>query len=102
MILTCGALGGVIAHGELCTTYPSLPQVPEANLPSGAALAAFAGTLAGWCAGAGVDFSGLKRGAAVASAVGGLLAHGGVRRLMGADRAQCLERFNRLRRAAKA
>jgi sugar/nucleoside kinase (ribokinase family) len=99
VVVTAGLLGGVIAYGDLATTYPALPVPPRGD--AGPA-AAFAGALAGWCAGAGADFRALKRGCAIASAVAGLCAHGaGPKRLLAENREGYLERFNRLRRTTK-
>jgi sugar/nucleoside kinase (ribokinase family) len=98
-VVTAGALGGLLVYGDRAVSYPVQPVVRE-HAGSGVA-AAFAGALAGWCAGAGADFTALKRGCATASVVAGILAAGGPKRLLAADRAQYLERFNRLRRIAK-
>ncbi len=102
VVITAGMLGGVLVHGELATTYAAAPihEAPVAG--GGRASAVFAGALAGWCVGDGADFSALRRGCGIASAVAGIMVQGGVKRLMAADRAQCLERFNRLRRTSKA
>lgn len=100
VVLTAGQLGGVIAYRQKLTTYPALPveTVDKAGVS-----AAFPGALAAWIAGSGkCDFSTVKRGCAVASAVGGICAQGiGPKKLLSADRGQYLERFNRLRRDQK-
>jgi sugar/nucleoside kinase (ribokinase family) len=100
VVLTAGQLGGLLTYGQKATTYPALPiDTVDAYGVS----AAFAGALAGWCAGAGkADFRALKRGCAVASSVGGICAQGpGPKKLLAADRKEILERYNRLKRAAK-
>jgi hypothetical protein len=110
VVVTAGLLGGLIVHGELATTYPAMPIADARRSAaagdgvgeSGDALAVFAGVLAGWCVGDGADFAALRRGCAIASAVAALMVQGGVKRVMAADRTQYLERFNRLRRTAKA
>lgn len=100
VVLTAGELGGLIVYGDKSATYPCAP-VPRGRV-HGLGFA-FAGALAAWCAGAGADFTALKRACAVASAVAAEAVGGpGSRRLLAADRAQCLDRFNRLRRATKA
>jgi sugar/nucleoside kinase (ribokinase family) len=99
VVVTAGALGGLLVYGDRAVSYPVQPVARE---HAGAGVAAvFAGALAGWCAGAGADFTALKRGCATASVVAGIHAAGGPKRLLAADRAQYLERFNRLRRIAK-
>ena len=100
VVLTAGQLGGLVTYGDKATTYPALPvETVDAYGVS----AAFVGALAGWCAGAGkTDFRSLKRGCAVASAVGCITAQGpGPKKLLAADRKEFLERYNRLKRAAK-
>lgn len=100
VILTAGPLGGLILYRQKATTYPALPV--ETVDGTGVA-ASFAGALAAWLTGAGKDdFRAIKRGCAVASGVAGICAQGfGPKKLLGADRKEYLERFNRLRRAAK-
>ncbi len=99
VVLTVGMLGGVIVYGDKATTYPALPVEAGSSTGTGAA---FAGALAGWCAGNGADFRAIKRGCAMASAVAGLCAQGeGPKKLLVAHRDQYMERFNRLRRTAK-
>jgi sugar/nucleoside kinase (ribokinase family) len=100
VILTAGPLGGLILYRQKATTYPALPLEAVDHTGVGAA---FAGALAAWLTGAGKDdFRAIKRGCAVASGVAGICLQGpGSRKLMGADRKEYLERFNRLRRAAK-
>jgi sugar/nucleoside kinase (ribokinase family) len=101
VVLTAGMLGGFIAYRQKATTYLALPVPVVEGTGVGAS---FAGALAAWCAGAGKDdFRALKRGCAVASAVGCICAQGtGPRKLLAADRKEYLERFNRLRRAGKS
>ena len=101
VVLTAGMLGGFIAYRQKATTYPSLPVPTVEGTGIGPS---FAGALAAWCAGAGKDdFRALKRGCAVASAVACICAQGpGPKKLLGADRKEYLERFNRLRRAGKS
>lgn len=100
VILTAGPLGGLIVYRQKATTYPALPVETVDGTGVGAA---FAGALAAWLTGAGKDdFKAIKRGCAVASGVAGICAQGfGPKKLLGADRKEYLERFNRLRRAAK-
>lgn len=100
VILTAGPLGGLIVYRQKTTTYPALPVETIDGTGVGPA---FAGALAAWLTGAGKDdFRAIKRGCAVASAVAGICAQGfGPKKLLGADRKEYLERFNRLRRAAK-
>jgi sugar/nucleoside kinase (ribokinase family) len=100
VILTAGPLGGLIVYRQKATTYPALPVETIDGTGVGAA---FAGALAAWLTGAGKDdFRAIKRGCAVASGVAGICAQGvGPKKLLGADRKEYLERFNRLRRAAK-
>jgi sugar/nucleoside kinase (ribokinase family) len=100
VVLTAGQLGGLICYRQKSTTYPALP-VP--SIDKAGVSAAFPGALAAWIAGSGKsDFSTVKRGCAVASAVGGICAQGiGPKKLLTADRGQYLERFNRLRRDQK-
>ena len=100
VILTAGPLGGLIVYRQKATTYPALPVETTDGTGVGAA---FAGALAAWLTGAGKDdFRAIKRGCAVASGVAGICAQGiGPKKLLGADRKEYLERFNRLRRAAK-
>lgn len=102
VVITGGVLGGLIVHGDLVTTYPALPLPPSPAAADAPLAAVVAGALAGWCAGAGGDFAAVKRGCALGSALAGVVVQGGLRRLMAMDRAQCLERFNRLRRAHRA
>jgi sugar/nucleoside kinase (ribokinase family) len=100
VVLTAGALGGLIAYRQKVVSYPAMPlEVVDGTGTS----AAFPGALAAWCAGAGKDdFKALKRGCAVASAVAGICVQGlGPKKLLAADRKEYLERFNRLRRLAK-
>ncbi len=100
VVLTAGQLGGVILYRAKATTYPGLPL--ETVDKSGVS-AAFPGALAAWIAGSGrCDFSTVKRGCAMASAVGSICAQGiGPKKLLTADRNEYLERFNRLRRDQK-
>lgn len=100
VILTAGPLGGLILYRQKATTYPAMPV--ETVDGTGVA-ASFAGALAAWLTGAGKDdFKAIKRGCAVASGVAAICAQGfGPKKLLGADRKEYLERFNRLRRAAK-
>lgn len=100
VVLTAGQLGGLIAYGAKHTTYPALP-VP--TIDRSGVSAAFPGALAAWIAGTGrADFGTVKRGCAVASAVGSICSQGiGPKKLLGADRAEYLDRFNRLRRDQK-
>lgn len=100
VILTAGPLGGLIVYRQKATTYPALPVE---TIDGNGVGAAFAGALAAWLTGAGKDdFRAIKRGCAVASGVAGICAQGvGPKKLLGADRKEYLERFNRLRRAAK-
>lgn len=100
VILTAGPLGGLIVYRQKATTYTALPVETVDGTGVGAA---FAGALAAWLTGAGKDdFRAIKRGCAVASGVAGICAQGiGPKKLLGADRKEYLERFNRLRRAAK-
>jgi len=100
VVLTAGQLGGVILYRAKATTYPALPL--ETVDKSGVS-AAFPGALAAWIAGSGrCDFTTVKRGCAVASAVGSICAQGiGPKKLLTADRNEYLERFNRLRRDQK-
>ena len=100
VVLTAGQLGGVILYRAKATTYPALPL--EAIDKAGVS-AAFPGALAAWIAGSGrCDFATVKRGCAMASAVGSICAQGiGPKKLLTADRNEYLERFNRLRRDQK-
>ena len=100
VVLTAGQLGGVILYRAKATTYPALPL--EAVDKAGVS-AAFTGALAAWIAGSGrCDFATVKRGCAMASAVGSICAQGiGPKKLLTADRNEYLERFNRLRRDQK-
>jgi sugar/nucleoside kinase (ribokinase family) len=100
VVLTAGPLGGLIVYRQKATTYPSLPIETVDGTGVGAS---FAGALAAWLTGAGKDdFRAIKRGCAVASGVAGICAQGiGPKKLLAADRKEYLERFNRLRRAAK-
>ena len=101
VILTAGPLGGLIVYRQKATTFTALPI--ETLEPTGLG-PVFAGALAAWLTGAGKDdFRAIKRGCAVASGVAGICAQGvGPKKLLTADRKEYLERFNRLRRAAKA
>lgn len=100
VVLTAGPVGGLILYRQKATTYPALPIESVDHTGVGAA---FAGALAAWLTGAGKDdFRAIKRGCAVASGVAGICLQGpGSKKLLGADRKEYLERFNRLRRAAK-
>jgi sugar/nucleoside kinase (ribokinase family) len=100
VILTAGPLGGLILYRQKATTYPALPVE---TVDGTGVSASFAGALGAWLTGAGKDdFRAIKRGCAVASGVAGICAQGiGPKKLLGADRKEYLERFNRLRRAAK-
>jgi sugar/nucleoside kinase (ribokinase family) len=100
VILTAGALGGLLLYGQKSTTYPALPLPTVDKL---GVSAAFPGAVAAWVAGVGAaDYATLKRACAVASGVGGLTAQGiGPRRLLAANHDEILERFNRLRREHK-
>ena len=100
IVLTAGQLGGVILYRTKATTYPALPLETVDKL---GVSAAFPGALAAWIAGSGrCDFTTVKRGCAVASAVGSICAQGiGPKKLLTADRNEYLERFNRLRRDQK-
>ena len=99
VVLTAGMLGGLLVFGDRAVSFSvqAIPEVPGSR----GALAAFAGALAGWCEGAGANYTALMRGCTTAGVVAGIQVQGGVKRLLGADRAQYLERFNRLRRIAK-
>jgi sugar/nucleoside kinase (ribokinase family) len=101
VLLTAGPLGGLIVYRQKATTFHALPI--ETVEPTGIG-PAFAGALAAWLTGAGKDdFRAIKRGCAVASGVASICAQGqGPLKLLAADRKEYLERFNRLRRAAKA
>jgi len=99
VVLTAGMLGGLLVFGDRAVSYPA--QAIGEDPGHGGACAAFAGALAGWCEGAGANYTALMRGCATASVVAGIQVQGGAKRLLGADRAQYLERFNRLRRIAK-
>ena len=100
VVLTAGQFGGLIAYRAKTTTYPAIPVevVDRAGVS-----AAFPGALAAWIAGSGrCDFATVKRGCAMASAVGSICAQGiGPKKLLSADRAQYMDRFNRLRRDQK-
>jgi hypothetical protein len=98
--LTAGQLGGLLVYRQKSTTWP---VAPVATVDKLGVSAAFPGALAAWIAGTGAaDFSTVKRGCAMASAVGSICAQGiGPRKLLTADRNEYLERFNRLRRAHK-
>lgn len=100
VVLTAGPVGGLILYRQKATTYPALPIESVDHTGVGAA---FAGALAAWLTGAGKDdFRAIKRGCAVASGVAGICLQGPAsKKLLGADRKEYLERFNRLRRAAK-
>ena len=96
--ITAGVYGGVLAYQGRATSWNAWPV--ETAVPG--SLHPFAGALAAWCAGSGRgDFSTIKRGLGVASAVGSLAAQGGIRRLFASRRDDYLDRFNRLRRDAK-
>jgi pfkB family carbohydrate kinase len=100
VVITAGCLGGLIVYRQKATTFPALPvEISERTGVS----ASFAGVLAAWLTGAGKeDFRAIKRGCAVASAVAGICGQGpGPKKLLAADRKEYLERFNKLRRAAK-
>lgn len=100
VLLTAGPLGGLIVYQKLATTWTALPT-PCADATG--VSAAFAGAFAGWLATGKIGFTDVKRAAETASAVATFTAAGlGARKLLDADRAACLERFNRLRRAAKS
>jgi len=98
--LTAGQLGGLLLYRQKYTTWAALPihTVDKSGVS-----AAFPGALAAWLAGDGAsDFSSLKRGCAMASAVGSICAQGiGPKKMLGANRDEYMERFNRLRRAHK-
>ncbi|MBA3710623.1 MAG: hypothetical protein H0W83_17595, partial [Planctomycetes bacterium] len=99
VVLTAGMLGGIIVYGDKTVTYPAMPMARSASPGTGAA---FAGALAAWCAGEGADFRGIKRGCAMASAVGGICDQGvGPKKLLSVGRKEYVERFNRLRRTNK-
>jgi len=100
VVLTTGMLGGLLVFGDRAVSFP-VQAIPE-TLGQRGAFAAFAGALAGWCEGAGANYTALMRGCTTAGVVAGFQVQGGVKRLLGADRAQYLERFNRLRRLAKS
>lgn len=100
VILTAGALGGVLLYAQKVTTYPALPVETVDKL---GVSAAFPGAVAAWVAGSGTaDWSTLKRACAVASGVGGLTAQGiGPKKLLASSHDDILERFNRIRREQK-
>lgn len=100
VILTAGALGGLLLYAQKVTTYPALPVPTVCKL---GVSAAFPGAVAAWVAGVGrADYSTLKRACAVASGVGGLTAQGiGPRHLLASSHGDIIERFNRLRREHK-
>lgn len=95
-----GPYGGLVVYQQKATTWPALPV--EVVEPTGVT-ASFAGALAAHCALAGkADFSAIKRGLAVASAVASLTAQGpGSKKLLSCDRSTFEDRFNRLRRTHK-
>lgn len=100
VVLTSGQLGGLIAYRAKVTTYPALPVE---TLDKSGVSAAFPGALAAWIAGSGkCDFATVKRGCAVASAVGSICSQGiGPKKLLAASRDEYLDRFNKLRREQK-
>jgi len=98
--LTAGMAGGIVVYQQKATTWPALPvEIIEATGIG----SSFAGALAGACAEQGkADFSTIKRGLAVASAVASITAQGvGPKKLLAADAKVYEERFNRLRRTHK-
>lgn len=98
--LTAGAAGGIVIYQQKATSWPALPvPVVEATGIG----SSFAGALAAACAADNkADFSTIKRGLAVASAVATITAQGvGPRKLLQADAKVYEERFNRLRRTHK-
>lgn len=100
VVLTAGQLGGLIAYQAKHTTYPAVP-VPTVDATG--VSAAFPGALAAWIAGTGrCDFATVKRGCAVASGVGAICAQGlGPKKLLASNRADYIDRFNRIRREQK-
>lgn len=100
VVLTRGAYGGLVSYQQKATTWPALPV--EVVEPTGIG-SSFAGALAAWCATQGhADFSTIKRGLAMASAVASITAQGiGPRKLLTADSKEYVERFNKLRRTNK-
>ena len=100
VVLTASQLGGLLAYQAKVTTYPAQPV---AAVDTSGVSAAFPGALAAWIAGSGrCDFATVKRGCAMASAVGSLCAQGfGPKKLLTCNRDSYMERFNRLRRDEK-
>ncbi|TVR44919.1 MAG: hypothetical protein EA402_05600 [Planctomycetota bacterium] len=101
VVLRAGVLGGLCAYQQKIYTWPSYPVMVKE--PTGMS-AAFAGALCGALAEAGkCDWRSLKRSLALASAVASLCAQGiGPKRLLASNRSDYTDRFNRLRRNAKA
>jgi len=100
VVLTRGAFGGLVSYQQKATTWPAMPVEVIESTGIGSS---FAGALAAWCAAQGkADFSTIKRGLAMASAVASITAQGvGPRKLLTADSKEYVERFNKLRRTAK-
>jgi sugar/nucleoside kinase (ribokinase family) len=100
VVLTRGAFGGLVSYQQKATTWAALPV--EVVEPTGIG-SSFAGALAAWCATQGhADFSTIKRGLAMASAVASITAQGvGPRKLLTAESKEYVERFNKLRRTNK-
>lgn len=100
VILTAGINGGIIAYKQKHCCYLALPQIPKDNTGISST---FAGLVAAYlCKHGKLDFRGLKRCLAIASAVAGACGQGfGPRKLLELDCGDSMQQFNKLRRTSK-
>ena len=100
VILLHGNLGGLLAYKNMYSGFLAIPR--PAKEPTGH-LSSFAGVLAAAVAKHGkVDFRGLKRACATASAVAGTCQQGiGPKKLLDLGREDYLQLYNKLRRSSK-
>jgi hypothetical protein len=101
VLLTAGALGGLIAYQQRCATWPAAPRVAKDPTGTGSI---FAGALTGLLAEhGGLDWEAIKRCAATAGAVAAESLGGiGPKRLLALDRDEYTKLFHHLRRHTRA
>lgn len=100
VILLHGNLGGILAYKNMYSGFLAIPR--QAKEPTGH-LSSFSGVLTAAVAKHGkVDFRGLKRACATASAVAGTCQQGiGPKKLLELGREDYLQLYNKLRRSSK-
>ena len=100
VILLSGNLGGLLTYKNMQSGFLAIPRI--AKEPTGS-LSSFAGVLAASiCKHGKVDFRGLKRACATASAVAGTCQQGiGPKKLLDLGREDYVQLYNKLRRSSK-